>query len=349
MEKTTNSDEITPKELLTKIKDGFRYLVSKWLLLLVAGLLGGLIGLTYSIYRKPEYTAELTFVLEEGENAGGLGQYAGIASMVGIDLSGGGGGLFKGDNILELYKSRSMIEKTLLSHMDIGGKKVKIIDRYLDFDNYRDRWKSDPDLRDIKFEDSARFNIRQDSVVTLIVKEINREHMIVNKPDKKLNIIQVQFKSKDELLAKAFTEQIVSNVNQFYIKTKTKKSIENLAVLQKQTDSVRRELNSAISGVAVSMDANPNANPARQVLRVPSQRRQIDAEANKAILTELVKNLEVSKVSLRKETPLIQVIDEPVLPLEKDRVGKFKGVIFGVILSLFFTIIILCLKKLVKA
>ena len=51
------------------------------------------------------------------------------------------------------------------------------------------------------------------------------------------------------------------------------------------------------------------------VKRVPSVNRQVDVQANTAILTELVKNLELAKVDLRKETPLIQIIDTPILPL----------------------------------
>jgi hypothetical protein len=134
-------------------------------------------------------------------------------------------------------------------------------------------------------------------------------------------------------------------VSDFYVDTKTKKSVDNLAILQHQTDSVRAVLNSALTGVAVSTDINPNPNPSRQILRVPSQRRQVDVQANQAILMELVKNLEISKVSLRKETPLIQVIDRPIMPLEKERLGKIKSILVGGILGAFIIIFFLLLNK----
>ena len=114
----------------------------------------------------------------------------------------------------------------------------------------------------------------------------------------------------------------------------------NMDILERQTDSIRRELNGAITGVAVANDNTFGLNPAMNVRRAPSARRQVDVQANTAILTELVKQTELSKVTLRKETPLIQIIDAPILPLAKEKVGMAKGVFFG-----FFTgfILSLCL------
>ena len=127
-EQNINNDEISLKELIQKLQGWYHYLLSKWKTIVLAGIIGGILGLTYAYLKKPMYTAETTFVLEEGESGGSLGQYAGLASMVGIDLGGSGGGIFKGDNILELYKSRKMIQETLLSEGIFEGKKEKLID-----------------------------------------------------------------------------------------------------------------------------------------------------------------------------------------------------------------------------
>src|SRR5690606_35280425 len=110
-------------------------------------------------------------------------------------------------------------------------------------------------------------------------------------------------------------------------------SQENLAIISKQVDSVRRALNEAIGGVASAAEETPNANPAFQRTRVPSQRRTVDVQANTAILTELVKNQEIARLTVRNDKPLIQVLDRPVLPLEEDKLGKAKGIIIGGILG----------------
>jgi hypothetical protein len=347
-------NEVSFKELILSLRDLFNYLQTKWLTVLIYILIGGILGLVYSIRSRTSYLANCTFVLEEESAGGGAGlsQLSGLASMVGLDLGGGGGGVFQGENLLELYKSRMMISKTLLSTYPIDGKDQLLVDRYIQYNHLREKqWSDDPRLQQMKFVpgNTGKFSRLQDSLLTEFAIEINKKNLVVIKPDKKLNIIKVQLTAPDEQFAKGFNDRIVKNVNDFYVQTKTKKSTVNLGIIQHQTDSVRRMLNGAISGVAAATDVNPNINASRLVLKVPSQRRQVDVQANTAILTELVKNLEISKVSLRKETPLIQVIDEPVYPLPAKKNGKVFSFIVGAFLAGLLGVIVLTIRRALKS
>ncbi|HZY38648.1 MAG TPA: Wzz/FepE/Etk N-terminal domain-containing protein [Mucilaginibacter sp.] len=345
-ESAKKPDEISLGDVFLKLKAGVLGLKRNWLAILIIAFLGALIGFVYAIIVKPTYTATCTFVLEEEGKAGALGQYAGLASLAGINLDNAGGGLFEGDNILELYRSRLMIEKTLLSTANFNGKEQLLIERFIDFNELRGKWKQTDNIENISFTgDAAKFSRKQDSIITDLTQLFNKKYLTVIKPDKKLSIIQVDVKSKDELFAKAFADKIVDNVNTFYVQTKTKKSYQNVKILQHQADSVRAELNGSIGGVASAMDAAPNANPLLLSLRVPSQRRQVDVQASSAVYAEIVKNLEVSKISLSKDTPLIQLIDTPVLPLENDKTSKAKGALIGFVLGAVFASFSVIIKK----
>lgn len=342
-------DEVTVKELFVKIKLISAYLIRKSIYLLLIGFFGGLLGVLYAYSKKPVYVAKTTFVLEEGaSNQGGLAGLGGIASMVGIDV-GGGGGIFQGDNILELYKSRTMIAKTLMSQIVVNGSKQLLIERYIDFNNLRDSWIKQETLKDISFTKNQKLSRVQDSILTDIAININNDYLLVAKLDKKLSIITAEVSSNDELFSKAFNEKMVQNVNDFYVQTKTKKSLENVNILQQKTDSVRTVMSGAIYQSATTLDATPNLNLTRQVLRASVQRSQFSAETNKAVLVELVKNLELSKINLRKETPLIQVIDSPVFPLAVNKVSKIKMGLYGAVIfglcTIFFLSIIFFIKN----
>lgn len=342
-------DEISLKELILKIQEWIKYLWSKWYILLIAGILGGALGLFYAIIKKPTYTATTTFVLESGEK-GGLSQYAGMAAMVGIDLGGNAGGLFQGDNILELYKSRTMLEKTLLTKVDSADDEL-LIERYIAFHELRDDWEEEPELLALDFKqdpttlDRTALRLR-DSLITDFSQSINENNLIVSKPDKMLSIIKVEFVSNDEVFSKSFNDALVRHVNEFYIQTKTNKSKRNIEILQHKVDSVRAVMGGAISTVATVVDATPNLNPTRQAQRiVPSQQAQFSAETNKAVLGQLLQNLEALKMTLLQEQPLIQVVDQPVYPLKVEEFGKAKGIVIGGFLAGFLTLLWLILRR----
>jgi uncharacterized protein involved in exopolysaccharide biosynthesis len=341
------------KDVVLRIHRLGIYLKSKRKIIFLASFLGALCGISYALVKKPLYQARLSFALEDDKAmGGGLGAAMGLASQFGIDLgSGSGGGAFSGDNLLELMRSRSIVERTLLSTVLIDHKQQTLAQAYISFNHLKDDWADEPGLKNIQFlpsSDRSKFSVTQDSVLSLFYEKIIRKNLSVDKVDKKLSIITVKVSAENQIFAKLFTENLVKTVSDFYVATKTKKSVQNVNILQRQTDSVRNELNAAIKGVATSADFNPNPNPALQVLRIPSQRRQVDVQANTAILTQLVANLEIAKISLRKETPLIQLIDQPILPLEKKKVSKIISVCAGFFIAGAIAVFLLLLNKLYK-
>jgi hypothetical protein len=349
--KDTENDEISLKELIQKAKEWYSYLLSKLKTLVIAGVIGALIALAYSFIKKPIYTATLTFALEDEKVSGGLGGAIGLASSFGLDLGGSGGGIFSGSNLTELFKSRSMVEKTLLSPVNVNGKVISLAEMYIHDNEWRKKWSEKPRFSSIEFlpnADRKKFTRDHDSILGLIYIDLLKSDLGVNQKDKKVSIITMDVSSKDELFAKYFCEALAIQVGRFYVETKSRKARINMSILERQVDSIRGELNGAITGVAIANDNTFNLNPALNVRRAPSARRQVDVQANTAILTELVKQAELAKVTLRKETPLIQVIDKPILPLPKQKVGKIKAVFLGAFLGVFLSLVFLVIKRIAK-
>jgi hypothetical protein len=345
------NDEITLKELLLKTKEWYTYLLSQWKTIVLAGSIGALLGLGYSFYKKPIYTAFLSYAVEDGKASGGLGGALGLASSFGLDLGGSSGGAFSGSNLMELFKSRAMVEQTLLAPVTQNNKTISLAEMYIQDKKWREKWEEKPALKSITFlpnTDRAKFTRVQDSIFGLIYKDLSTESLTVEQKDKKVAIGTITMKGTNEYFAQQFTLALTNTVIDFYIETKSKRAKENMDILVRQTDSIRGELNGAITGVAVANDNTFGLNPALNVKRVPSARRQVDVQANTAILTEIVKQAELAKVTLRKETPLIQVIDQPILPLPKEKFGMAKGILLGGILAGFLTILGLIIRRIFK-
>jgi hypothetical protein len=350
-EQQIDNDEISLKELIQKIQEWIAYLKTKWILIIGIAALGGITGFVYASFQKPNFIATTTFVLEEDKGGGGLGGAMGLASSFGFDLGGGGGGLFTSSNIIELMKSRLVVEKTLLNPVNVAGKEISLADYYIQINELKEGWSKKPALANINFPvnaDRTKFSLVQDSILYGISSGLTKNNLTIAQKDKKVSIISLTVKSESELFSKLFCEQLLKETSDFYIETKSKKSRLNVDLLQHQADSIRAELNSAITGVASESDNVYNLNPAFNVKSAPSKRRQVDVQANTAILTQLIAQLEMSKVSLRKETPLVQIIDRPILPLEKDKVGRLKSLVLGGFLAGFLTVLYLVFGQLYK-
>jgi uncharacterized protein involved in exopolysaccharide biosynthesis len=353
IETATDNDEISLKELILKIKEWYLFLLTKSKLIILVGLFGGLIGFTYAYFQKPIYKAVLTFAMEDEKSGGGggLGGALGLASQFGIDLGSSGGGAFSGANLIELMKSRKIVEKTLLSPIQVQGKTKSLVEYYLEFNELKKNWDEKPLLKNLTFPvdaDRTKFTLQQDSILKNLAANLIKTDLIILQKDKKVSILSIEMNSTNEFFAKIFCETIANETSDYYVEIKSKKSKLNVEILQRQADSIRTELNNAMTGVAAATDNVFNLNMALNIKRVPGTRRQVDVQANTAILTQLVGNLELAKVSLRKETPLIQVIDRPILPLEKEKVGKLKSLILGGFLAGFLTVLYLIFSNLYK-
>jgi len=349
-----DNDKMSLKGLILKIKEWYHFLLTQLKLIVLMGVIGGVIGLTYAYFKKPIYIAVLTFALEdEKTGGGGLSGALSLASSFGIDLGSTGGSAFAGANLMELMKSRKLIEKTLLSPVLVNGKAISLVEHYINVNELRQewKWKDKLTLKNIQFlpdADRGKFSLQQDSLLREFTKDILNENLNISQQDKKISIINVNVNSISEIFSKMFCENLLKETSEFYVETKSKKAKMNIEILQKQADSIRAELNGAITGVATATDNVFNLNMAMNVKRSPSARRQVDVQANTAILTQLVGNLELAKVTLRKETPLVQIIDKPIYPLEKEKVSKLKSFLLGGFLAGFLTILYLVLGRLYK-
>jgi uncharacterized protein involved in exopolysaccharide biosynthesis len=248
-------------------------------------------------------------------------------------------------------RSRNVVEKALLDTVRVKGAVVTLVEFYIDFMGLNKDAK-DKDMASIRFMPGVQrssFSLKQNAILGSIYGRLLKYNLKVYQADRKVSILTIEVKSENELFSKLFAETLANQVSEFYVETKTKKSAQNLAILQRQADSIRAELNSAILGSAVANDNVYNLNPAFNVKRVPGTTRQIDVQANAAILTEIVKNLELAKITLRKETPLLQIIDVPILPLAEERKSKAKAMIIGAMIAGMVSIVGLTIRRIWRA
>ncbi len=334
MESESKNKEL--KFYLSVLNDWFFYLWSYKKIIILAGLVGSILGFTYSYINKPIYVSKLSFALEEDSGNALTGALA-LAGSFGLDIGKEGtSGAFSGTNILDLITSRSVIEKALLKP-DSTNLSKPLISRYLNI-NKNKIYKNENKILFKVNEDINSMGREKDSITGIIYNSLILGNLIVDQENPKSSIMTITVKSKDQIFAREFAISLSNTVSELYIETKSSKERKNLSIIEKQVDSVRNELNNAILNTAIENDKNFALNPALNINRIDFLKNQVDLQANTAILTELVKNLEIARASLRRKTPLIQVLDYPKIPLPKIYFRKLKGIIYGGILFGFLTV-----------
>jgi uncharacterized protein involved in exopolysaccharide biosynthesis len=327
-------------DLIRSIKKRIAFLISHWSLLLIMGTMGGLLGVGYSVIIKDSYTAVTTFVVEDNKNSGG-GIASVIAGQFGIDLGGisGGSGVLQGDNVLELLKSKTLIKKALLTNYD-GAGMITLADAYASAYGYISKWASSDKVgRVINFSSkNGVFTRLEDSLLHLILKRITEKELTISKPDRKLSLFSLQITTRDEKLSQLLCKQLLAVTSSFYIDTKTKRVRGNIDRLQQRVDSIKAVLNNktytSINANRELLDANPAFAQGGEMQAEVSRREKM---LQSAIFGELTKNLEASKTALLQETPTIQVIDTPEMPLKKNEINWLLALIAGAFIAKFIT------------
>jgi len=345
LRKNSFEDKISLSFLYERLKDWILFLFSKWGTIVLGTICILFFTISYNYLVKPTYFARTTFVLDN-DSTSSMGDLSSLASLAGINASSfiDASSLFQIDNIQELYRSNTMIKKTLMSTANDGKKDFKLIDRFIEVEKLKNKWdKLGVNINN--FESTKTISRTKDSLIKELIKTIKKENLIVDKPSRKTTILEIGFDHKDEILAKTFNENLVKIVNQFYNKTKTLKTGSNLKILQRQSDSVKIVLDTSIMLLAEIDQSIPNPNPLSKVNLVPYQKAMIDVQANSAIYQELLKQLELAKVTHRNNMPLIQVIDSPNYPLENSRWKLLKTIVYGIIMGSIFSIFSLSFKR----
>jgi len=340
-----SSDEISIKELIHKMQSLWKFLLSKWLVISLFGILGAAIGLGYAFLQPIKYTSKLSFVVEDGKSGGG--GLASLAGQFGFDLGGGGGGgVFSGDNILLFLKSEGLVRETLLTSYDELGK-MTLADRYAEVAKLKEGWEKNPKVGVVEFSPFVAKVMprKEDSLMQTLVSSVIKTDLSVAKPDKKASFVEVKVVTLDEMFSKLFAERLVKIATDRYIESKTKTKALNIAKLQYKADSLAALLNNKTYAAAASQQSLVDANPALRTAPIASEITSREKTMAATIFAEVVKNLEISKTILNQETPVIQMVDQSTFPLPKERVGKLKSLILGGLLAGFFIILYLLAQK----
>ncbi|MGN6532304.1 MAG: Wzz/FepE/Etk N-terminal domain-containing protein [Ginsengibacter sp.] len=319
-------------------------LLKRWPLFCIVGLAFGIAGFIYAWTRVPKYESNLTFVLNQGKNSGISGALS-LAAQFGLNINNQGNDVFSGDNILEIIRSRRIVENVFLTVDTFNSTPYTLIEFYRQKTLNLD--KKEIASSPVHFPvgvTRASLNYAQDSVLYTTFDDFTKFSLKADRPDKMLSIFSIRVKTTNEKFTKVFTDRLIHAADSFYTEICSKKERETLDILEQRVASMRGGLSSSLSSKAASQDAN--LNPAFAQSQVPLQKQQINAQVYGNAYSELFKNLELARFQYLNKIPLIQIIDQANYPMKKIKASKLKTSFMFAFAGLFITFLIFWLIRL---
>ena len=331
-----NNDEASFKGIIVTISDYKNELKKRLLIILAVAIIFSLIGFGFSRSQEDQYNAVISFIVEDQSEGSNLSAFSGMANMIGIDMGASATSSFNQQNIIELLKSRKIIERTLNNTCKIEGKSDLLINHYIRINNL--------------ITDSSAINLSSnyynDSITRIVWFRIIDRDMDILFQNDKANILDLSFESLNAELAKNFTEIVIDEMSEMYIDHQTEKSRNTLNNLYNRSDSIFKDLKISERNFAKVKDNNMRVMTASGRLEELQYMREV--EILQAVYLELRKNIELSHMSVLNETPLIQIVDKPVLPLENINRSTLFWIVIFTFLGVFTICFIIILRKLVR-
>ena len=314
-----NDNEATLKDVIISIRDYIKELKKKIFLIFSLVFLSLIIGYFYSLSKHENYIATISFIVEDNTEGLNISSMNGMASQFGFDFGGNSPSSFSQQNVIELLKSRRIIESTLNQYSIISDVNSKFLDHYVEINNL--------------IEDSSSLNINEtftDSITNVVWKQILKGKLSLTYQNDDASILNLNYVSPTPEFAKNFSEGLINQMSDMYSEYQTEKTRLSLKNLQNRSDSIFYELQQAERNLARVKDRNTKVITSSGRLDEIKYMREV--KVLNAMYLELVKNLEVLKMTLLEDTPIIQVVDYPILPLQSiKKPAIFWVFIFGLV------------------
>lgn len=329
-------DEITLKELILKIQEYWRELWRNWLLI-------GLIALPFFIYKvydayttPPVFPGKLTFMVDEDEG----GSFRSISGLLGqFGFNTGSTGKYNLDKILEISKSRRVVQMALFSEAVVGGKKDLIANHIIEYSDLPERWSDDTTgLKDFRFREKSvdNFSLLENRAFKGLLRVVNGTDkdpgIYQTSYDDETGIMSLEFNGRHPDLSIAFLDSLFFKLRDYYVENSIEKAQTTYQIIKEKTDSVADALAAAEYSLADFIDRSQNVYSAREG---ELQRSRLSAQVSRLqiLYGEAMKNLQLSEMTLRNKEPFITLIDSPLPPLTIQQESLIRSALIGIILG----------------
>ena len=339
------NDEITLKDLILKVKEYSKEVRRNWWVL-VLFIVPITIYMFYDAYKtKKTYKADLTFLVnDDGGNSLGLS-----AALGGLgDLAGGAKS--KLDKIIELSKSRRILQTALFKKSKIDNITDFYANHLIRNEDLHKKWQKDTTgMKDFFYTRGTvdSFNIIENKVLLAL-----QELLVGNKPifsgiyDKKSEIMKLSIVTNNEELSINLLRVIYEDLSTYYVEKSTTKEERTYRIFRAKADSLKN----LVRAKDIKADRFEDRNRGSLFLEDKREVERLKKEAYiyNTLYGETEKNMNLASFALESKVPYIQEIDLPIAPIKPVKKSKILAIVIGFFVGTFVGSILVILRSIVK-
>lgn len=285
----------------------------------IVGMVTGIV-IAYSIPREYECVVRLA-PEKANQSMGGLRGMSDMAAMMGINVGTGNntGGL--NEMVYpEILRSTPFMSQFANIPVEVDGAKTTLME-YLDKDQKKAWWsylfaapgKALEWLRGSDSDSQAQYNPYKPN------KEMRSFYETLSKrisagADKKTDLISVQVMMQDPMVAAIVADSVVSKLQEFMIQYQTSKARHDLNNSQMLLKKATAEYDIAMDELAKAQDQNRNLISRSAMIHVDNLSNKRNLAYN--LYQQLASQVEVCKLKVQEDTPVVTVLDPPLVPIK---------------------------------
>jgi len=309
-----------------------------WVVLIT--LVFALGGVYYALTAREEFVSTGKILPEYQSKAGGLSQFAGLASLAGVDLSsaaGGGSDAVRPDLYPDVLKSTPFFLELLKIKVRTKDNKEMLFSQF--YDNFVLDNKIEEKNTKINFPTSNQY-IAVSYQTENNLKDLRERIGAVI--DKKTGLITVTVKLPDPVVATIITDYGMNFLTNYITNYRTEKSKRDLNFLAERLDAAKGKYFNNQAKKAQYSDQYQLSMMKLQAADLQRERIESEYKLSSSFYNTLLQKYEEAKLKVQQETPVIKVLEPPVVPNKRSEpkraiivlIATFLGGIFGVIFGL---------------
>jgi uncharacterized protein involved in exopolysaccharide biosynthesis len=285
-------------------------------------VVGFFVGLTVILVRRPQYTSSFAFLPQAGQDPSKAAGLASLAGQFGISLGALGGSSQPPQLYADLLTTREVLLPIAKDSFDVelGSRRTRL-----------------PDF--LKVREST-----EPLILDKTLRILRRDVISSVVATRTTGMVTVNVRTHSPVVSLRIAERLLDGLNRFNLVTRQSQASEERRFTESRFEASRVALREAENRLQAFLQQNRQYSNSPQ-LSFERDRLQSDVSLRQQVYQSLAQQYEDARIKEVRDTPVITVIEKPILPARPDPqlrawilgISVIAGGLLGLLVAMFRT------------